>query len=150
MKRAVVLALVVMSAATLAQAQTAVRKAIEANTKQFVEAFNKGDADEVANWYLMEARVMPSNSDIIQGRPNIRTFWHGAITAGAKLVSLDTIDVEVRGNMAIEIGRYTLTMPAAGGATTTDKGKYVVIWKREGRGWKIAIDIFNTSLPAAP
>jgi ketosteroid isomerase-like protein len=49
----------------------------------------------------------------------------------------------------VEIGRYTATMPGAGGATTTDKGKYVVVWKLEGESWKLTVDIFNTSIPTA-
>jgi ketosteroid isomerase-like protein len=80
----------------------------------------------------------------------IQTFWKGAMDAGIKIVSLDLADLEVHGNTAIEVGRYTLTTPAAGGTTTTDKGKYVVVWKRQGPSWSLAIDTFNTSLPATP
>jgi len=150
MKRSLVLALLVTSVAALAQAQDSVRKTIEANSKQFVEAFNKGDAGAVANMYTMNARLMPPNDEIIEGRANIQTFWKGAMDAGIKMVSLDLADLEVHGNTAIEVGRYTLTTPGAGGTTTTDKGKYVVVWKRDGPTWRLAIDTFNTSLPATP
>jgi ketosteroid isomerase-like protein len=71
------------------------------------------------------------------------------MSAGMKMVSLETVDVETHGNVVVEIGRYTATMPGAGGATTTDKGKYVVVWKLEGESWKLTVDIFNTSIPTA-
>ena len=149
MKRTVLVFLVVICAAALAQAQSPVRTVIEANAKQFIEAFNKGDVVAVANMYAMNARLLPPNSDMIEGRANIQKFWQGASAAGLKITALDIVDLDVQGNTAIEVGRYTTTMPGAGGATTTDNGKYVVVWKREGRAWKLSIDAFNTNLPAS-
>jgi uncharacterized protein (TIGR02246 family) len=150
MKRSLLIAVVVIGAVISTQAQNPVRRAIEANTRQFIEAFNKGDAAAVANMYTMDAHLLPPNSEIIEGRAEIQKFWQGAMSAGLKLVSLDIADLQVSGNTAIEVGRYTSTMPGAGGATTTDKGKYVVVWKRQGQSWKLAIDTFNTSLPGTP
>jgi uncharacterized protein (TIGR02246 family) len=139
-----------MCAASIAAAQQSVRTAIEANNKQFIEAFNKGDAAAVADMYAVDARVLPPNNEIVEGRANIQTFWQAAMSSGLKLVSLETTHVETQGNIAVEVGRYTSTAAGAGGATTTDKGKYVVVWKRDGRSWRLAVDIFNTSMPLAP
>ena len=146
MKRQLLVSLLIICAASLAQAQQSARTAIEANTKKFTEAFNKGDAAAVANMYTTDARMLPPNSEIVEGRLNIQKFWQDAITAGMKLVTLETLHVETQGNIAVEIGRYTTTVPA-GGITITDNGKYVVVWKREGGSWKLAVDIFNTSVP---
>ena len=147
MKRQLLVTLVVICAASFAEAQQSVRAIIDANTKQFIQAFNKGDAAAVANMYTMSARVLPPNSEMVEGRANIQKYWQDAITAGLKIVSLEPVHVETQGNIAIEIGRYSLTVPGAGGTTTTDQGKYVVIWKREGRNWKLAVDTFNTNMP---
>jgi len=149
MKRQLLVILLIISAASIAEAQQSTRTAIEANSKQFTEAFNKGDAAAVANMYTMDARVLPPNGEMVEGRPNIQKFWQGAMSAGVKMVSLETMHVETQGNVAVEIGRYITTSPGAGGTTTTDKGKYVVVWKREGKSWKLAVDIFNTSMPTA-
>jgi uncharacterized protein (TIGR02246 family) len=148
MKRQILITVLIICAASVAQAQDSVRRVIEVNTRQFIEAFNKGDAAAVANMYTNDARVLPSNSEIIEGHANIQKFWQGAISSGMKLVSLEMVNLETHGNSAVEIGHYTSTIPGAGGITTTDKGKYVVVWKREGRSWKLAVDIFNTSMPA--
>jgi uncharacterized protein (TIGR02246 family) len=149
MKRQLFVTLLIICAVSIAEAQQSARTAIEANTKQFTEAFNKGDAAAVANMYTMDARVLPPSDEMVEGRSNIQKFWQGAMTAGVKMVSLETVHVETQGNVAVEIGRYTSTMPGAGGTTTTDKGKYVVVWKREGQSWKLAVDIFNTSIPTS-
>ncbi len=149
MKRQVLVTLLIICAASITEAQQSVRTAIEANSRQFIEAFNKGDAPAVASMYTMDARVLPPNGEMVEGRANIQKFWQGAMSAGLKIVSLETVNVETQGNIAVEIGRYTSTVSGAGGVTTTDKGKYVVVWKRDGRRWKLAVDIFNTSMPAA-
>jgi uncharacterized protein (TIGR02246 family) len=149
MKRQLLVTLLVICAASIAQSQQSVRTAIEANTKQFIEAFNKGDAAAVANMYTMDARFLPPNGEMVEGHANIQKYWQGAMTAGLKIVSLDPVHGETQGNIAVEVGRYTSTIPRAGGVTTTDKGKYVVVWKRDGRSWKLAVDIFNSDMPLA-
>jgi uncharacterized protein (TIGR02246 family) len=130
-------------------ANTSARKAIETANKRFVEVFNKGDAVAVAGMYTSDARVLPPNSQTIEGKENIQTFWQEFITMGVKVVKLETVKVEARGDTAYELGQYTLTIPQAGGQTITDQGKYLVVWKRVGRGWKLAVDIWNTSTPTA-
>ena len=147
MKRHLLVTLLVICAVSITQAQQPVRTIIEANTKQFIEALNKGDAAAVANIYTMDARLLPPNAEMVTGRANIQTFWQAGITAGLKILNLETEHVETQGTLAVEVGRYTSTIPGAGGVTKTDKGKYVVVWKREGKSWKLAVDIFNTDLP---
>ena len=151
MRRIVLAAILVGAFVSLAHSQTtsaSARKAIEANTKAFTEAFNKGDIAAVANMYAADGKVMPPNEKIVEGRANIQAFWTGASTAGLKLVSLTPTDIVSAGNLLVETGKYVLTMPSAGGGTNTDEGKYVVVWRREGRNWKIIRDIFNADKPA--
>ena len=150
MRKIILSTIIVAVFASLANGQDAsasARKAIEANLKAFVDAFNRGDASAVAAIYATDARVLPPNAAMVEGRANIQTFWGGAIGAGVKMVSLTAIDVNVSGNHAIETGKYVSTAPATGGGTTTDEGKYVVVWRREGRDWKIIRDIWNSNKP---
>ncbi|MDQ5844104.1 MAG: SgcJ/EcaC family oxidoreductase [Acidobacteriota bacterium] len=150
MKRHLLISLLIFSAASIAQAQQSANRAIETNTRLFIEAFNKGDAAAVANMYTIDARLLPPNSAMVEGRANIQKFWQGAITAGLKMVSLEPTKIDTQGNIAVEVGRYTATAPGAGGATITDKGKYVVVWKRQGGTWKLAVDIYNSDMPPTP
>ncbi len=148
------LALLVLCASpTLGQSKDSrggggVRTAIETANKQFIAALNRGDAAAVAAMYSADARLLPPNGRMSEGRQAVQQFWQGAIGAGVKLVSLETLHVKSQGNLAFEVGRFTLTVPAAGGATTTDTGKYVVVWEREGGKWKLATDIWNSDAPA--
>jgi ketosteroid isomerase-like protein len=150
--RRVLFAVVLIAAFTsLAQGQDTsaiARKAIEANSKIFIDAFNKGDAAGVAALYAMDAKLLPPNEKLVEGQENIQTFWGRAATAGVKMVSLTTSDVTASGVYAIETGKFVTTMPTASGGTTTDEGKFVVVWQRQGSGWKIIRDIFNSDMPA--
>ena len=151
MKRILFGAILIAASAALANAQTATAsasKAIEANTKTFIEAFNKGDAAGVGSMYAMDAKLLPPNDKMREGRAKIQEFWAGAAGAGLKIVSLTPIDVTATGTYAVETGKYVVTTPAAGGGTVTDEGKYVVVWRREGRVWKIIRDIWNSDKPA--
>ena len=59
-------------------------------------------------------------------------------------MQLDTVEVEGHRDTAIEVGTYTLR-GAAG--QVADAGKYLVVWKVEGRSWKLHRDIWNSSQP---
>lgn len=141
----------IVAFASLAQGQNtsaSTRKAIDENLKVFIEAFNKGDAAGVAAIYAMDAKLLPPNAKLVEGQANIQTFWGRAISAGVKVVSLTTSDVTGTGDYAIDTGKYVTTMPAASGGTTTDEGKFVVVWQRQGSSWKIIRDIWNSDKPA--
>ncbi|MGH9905916.1 MAG: YybH family protein [Pyrinomonadaceae bacterium] len=148
MKRLILAGMIIATVASLSFGQSAAtQKAIEANNKRFVEAFNKGDAAAVAGFYAADAKVLPPNGPIIEGKPNIQEFWQGLIKIGAKIQALDTVQVDSRGDLAYELGKYSFTIPQAGGQSVTDQGKYIVIWKRQGGTWKLVQDIWNTNSP---
>ena len=119
-----------------------IRNAIEASSKGFVEALNKGDAAKIADMYADGASVLPPNSLKVQGRQRIQEFWQGFIDTGAKL-SLSTSDVEAQGNVAIEVGTYEMISPD----NKRDVGKFVVVWRRHKKDWKLAVDIWNSDMP---
>ena len=125
------------------------REAIEAADREFVSAFNQGDAAGVAALYTADGKILPPNMEMMQGRDAVQAFWQGAMDMGCKTAALDIEDLVEQGEVIIEIGKYTLTIQPAEGGTITDRGKYVVIWKQEDGAWKLDIDIWNSSLPAA-
>jgi uncharacterized protein (TIGR02246 family) len=118
---------------------------IKACNKHFMDAFGRGDAAGLANLYTVGGQLLPPNGEVVAGRDAIGSFWKGAIASGLTGATLDTVEVENLGETAVEVGRYTLQ---AKGGHVADAGKYVVVWKREGGGWKLHRDIWNTSRPA--
>lgn len=120
-----------------------IRNEIESASRRFVEALSKGDAAKIADMYAEGARVLPPNGPMVQERQRIQEFWQGFINTGAKL-SLSTSDVEAQGMVAIELGTYELTSPD----NKHDTGKFAVVWRRHKKGWKLAVDIWNSDMPA--
>jgi ketosteroid isomerase-like protein len=46
-------------------------------------------------------------------------------------------------------GTYELSETDASGKPSTDKGKYLEVWKKQAGGdWKCAVDMFNSDLPS--
>jgi ketosteroid isomerase-like protein len=85
------------------------------------------------------AIVMPPDAPFVKGRDNIKQFWGSAIQQlGLKDVRLNTVDLEIAGDIAHEVGEAVLTLESGG---TT--GKYVVVWKKVGGQWRLHRDIWN-------
>ncbi len=122
-------------------------QAIKAASKQWVDAFNQGDAAALAALYTEEAKLLEPNSPLIVGRDSIQAIFQGFFDTGALELQLTVIELSVNGDMAHRVGKYTLTIQPEEGEAISDNGKYVEIWKRENGTWKMDVDIWNTSLP---
>lgn len=121
-----------------------IRAEIERTNEKFMEMFRQGDAEGIAELYTQDGMVLPPNSDIIEGKQQIKDFWKTAIDMmGIKSVQLQTQEIEPQNNMAYERGR---AMIYGEGDQEIDDSKYIVIWKRENGIWKLHRDIFNSSL----
>lgn len=139
-------------AASVAPAQDAasVRAYIEQADVRFEEALGRGDAAALAAMYTPDAVVLAPNAPPLQGQQAIQGLWTAAIQQmGFKKLDLDVTDVEVSGDQAVELGNYALTIQPQGQAEVVDRGKYMVVWKKQPDGtWKLHRDMFNTSMPA--
>ena len=122
-------------------------QAINAKRKQYANDFNQGDAAVVAAHYTEEAKYLPPNSPMIVGREGIQAHIQGGFDAGVGNFQLTMIDLQVYGDMAHDIGKYTLTIQPEEGEAISDSGKYLVILKRVNGSWKLDAVCLNTSLP---
>jgi uncharacterized protein (TIGR02246 family) len=117
------------------------RASIEAVNAKWTEFFNKGDFDGVASLYTPDATAFPPGSAMVKGRAAIGAMWKSM----AEKVSdpkVTTIDVKRLGpSAAREIGTFSLRTKGPTPKEVT--GKYVVIWEKVGKNWKLAADIWN-------
>jgi len=117
------------------------KAAIESVNAKWVELFNKGDFDGVASLYTEDASVFPPGSGIVKGRAAIAALWKKM----AEQISdpkVETLEVKRIGPSAVrEIGTVSLKTKEATPKEIT--GKYVVVWQRVGRRWRLAADIWN-------
>ena len=124
-----------------------VRKAIEEDLQRFVAAFNAKDAATLASVYAADAIILPPNGPRVSGRANVEPFWREMFAIGSDL-KLTITHVDASGDLAYEVGSYTMGIQMPAMPPMADTGKYVAVWKRQAGGkWLIVADIFNTDLP---
>jgi uncharacterized protein (TIGR02246 family) len=122
-----------------------IREALKAANERFMAAFGRGDAAGLAALYTEDGQVLPPNSQVVEGHDAVQGFWQAVMDMGIKGARLETVEAEGHGDTAVEVGRFELL---GEGEQVLDRGKYVVIWKRDGGEWKLHRDIFNSSQPA--
>jgi ketosteroid isomerase-like protein len=114
---------------------------ITETNRRFESAFAQGDPARAAlEVYTRDARVMPPGAATVRGREAAAQFWTAAAAQmGISAVALETVDLQLVGEGAYEIGRGTLTL--TGGQQVV--AKYVVIWRQEEGRWRWHVDIWN-------
>jgi uncharacterized protein (TIGR02246 family) len=139
MMRRVVLAIAFV-AATVAPAG-AQQAEIAAVNGKWIGFFNKGDFDGVASLYTADATAFPPGSPMVKGRAAIGAMWK-SMAEQMTDPKVTTIDVKRLGPAAArEIGTFSLKTKGSTSKEVT--GKYVVIWQKVGKDWKLATDIWN-------
>ena len=117
--------------------ETAIRDA----SARYAKTETAKDADEWAAISTADAVMMPAGGDPVEGRAAL-VAWAKQIAPGE---TLETRIDEIRGhgNVAVERGTFTATVPGA----TPQKvgGRYLVVWERQPSGsWQITRNIWNT------
>jgi ketosteroid isomerase-like protein len=68
--------------------------------------------------------------------------------SGYSDLRMETTRVDHSGDMAMELGRFSLVMRRADGAMIPEQGKYVRVWRRLG-AWLLMADCWNWTAQAA-
>ena len=117
-------------------------------TQDFSMNFNTGNYDQVAGLFASDGIFMaPHNESIVGPKPIERKLREFGET-GYQDLRLETIRVDSSGDMAMEIGRYSVSVVSENSSTKADRGKYVKVWRRLG-AWRIVADCWSSNLPAA-
>ena len=118
------------------------RAMLETNRRFCHDVVGQGNFDEIDRVYTADAQILPPGAPLMKGREAIKGFWQAGITAlGIRGAKLTTLDIEITGDTAAEIGEAELNL-GGNGITTA---KYVVHWKQEGGQWLWDKDIWNMS-----
>ena len=98
--------------------------------------------------YAEDGLYLPPGSPILRGQDQFRGQFSflerftGGRGPGPDL-SFDIVDRDVSGDLAYDIGVYTIRSPVNAGGEP-GRGKFIVIWKRDAAGsWRIHADGFS-------
>ena len=128
---------------------------------ELVAAFNAKDATKLISLYSEDAVLMPPNMPMIKGKAAIEAHFKKEFAAGEMNLQLTPMQSMIAGSQGFGVGTSTVTFKRGGAsqtptgagsgtATTTEAGKYVLVFKRVGPDWKIGFDIFNSDQPTPP
>jgi uncharacterized protein (TIGR02246 family) len=121
------------------------REAIPVIYKTMEDAFQKGDAEVIAQAYTEDAEWYVPETPVIKGRPAIARAWKANVGSGRNRLRIEVAEVEQNGDRAHEVGRFTISGPDG---AVLSAGKHMVLWARQPDGaWKTRRDIFNWDIP---
>ncbi|MFZ0772252.1 MAG: nuclear transport factor 2 family protein [Candidatus Sulfotelmatobacter sp.] len=114
--------------------------------QDFVTSFNTGNYDQSAALFASDGAFMAPHHDPAYGPKAVERLLRQLGEVGYEDLRLETVRVEASGDLAIEIGRYTVAIRQPDRTIRADRGKYVKAWRRLG-AWLIVADSWSSNLP---
>jgi uncharacterized protein (TIGR02246 family) len=124
-----------------------VESTVRGLTQDFCTAFNTANYDQVAALFASDGVLMLSHRDASQGPKAIERMLREYGESGYENLRFETSRVDYSGDMAVEIGRYTISIRIRN-TTSSDAGRFLRAWHRLGV-WRIIGDCWSSSVPIA-
>jgi uncharacterized protein (TIGR02246 family) len=127
----------------MSRSEAAVRRL----TQEWVLACNTRQLDELIELYAPDSLVLRSNLPPIRGAMAVREFFYSSLEAGLGEVALNPMRVEVLGDLAHEVGRYSALVPGTAGKRREERGKYLWVFAKQSSGdWKLVSECWSSDL----
>jgi ketosteroid isomerase-like protein len=138
--------------ATTPDTHEAAEKALREADARWSNTAEAKDLDATLAFYSDDAVVMPADAPAATTRQAIRELWAPMLAPNASVSwRVDQAEVGRSGDLGYARGVYQLVMKDPAGTATTERGKFLEVWKKQADGkWKCAVDSFNADAPAAP
>ena len=123
----------------------------EAGARQVVQdwaqACNNKHIDDLLELYSSDSTLIRSNVPPVRTLPAIREFLVSLLEAGLGDVEMESLRLEMLGDIAVDLGRCKMLVPVAMGKRREERGKYLVVLVRQPAGtWKILADCWAIDL----
>ncbi len=121
-----------------------IEQVIQDADKQYADAFNRGDLAALAALHTEDVLYLPPNASAVSGRQGVESTAKELFDAGWKNMSFSSVQFGSDGDLAYNVGRYSVDDPTDESTT----GHFVDIYKRQADGsWKIHVTITNSDTP---
>jgi ketosteroid isomerase-like protein len=117
-------------------------------TQDFCMAFNTGNYDQAAALFAGDGVLMAPLNEAAYGQKLVERLLRQLGESGYSDLRFETTRVDYSGDMAMELGRFTMVVRQANGTKIAERGKYVIVWKRLG-AWLIMAECLSLNPPAA-
>jgi uncharacterized protein (TIGR02246 family) len=123
-----------------------VESQIRGLSQDYVTSFNTGNYDQVAGLFAGDGVFMAPRHDAANGQKAVERLLREFGETGYSDLRIETTRVDSSGDMAMEVGRYSVTIRLANGTLMSERGKYVKVWRRLG-AWLILADCWSRNPP---
>jgi ketosteroid isomerase-like protein len=113
-------------------------------TQDFTTSFNTGNYDHAAGLFASDGELMAPRQEPAYGQKPVERLLRQLGEAGYSDLRMETTRVEHSGDIAMEVGRFSLVVRKADGTTVPERGKYVKVWRRLG-AWRLMADCWSGS-----
>ena len=125
------------------RAEIAARQVVQ----DWAQACNTRHIDDLVELYSADATLIRSSVPPVRSLPAIREFLLAMLEAGLGDVEMESLRLEVMGDIAMDLGRCKMLVPVAMGKRREERGKYLVVLVRQPTGtWKILADCWANDL----
>lgn len=116
--------------------------------QEWAQHWNAGDLEGLIQAFATDAVYMPPHHAAIHGRDAIREYLKTPLKHGVNDLTYEVTFIKHSGELAYDVGRYSMSLPRPEGGRRQDHGKYLTVWRRQADGqWKIVADTFSSDLP---
>jgi ketosteroid isomerase-like protein len=125
------------------RAEAGARKVVQ----DWAQACNNKHIDDLLELYSADATLIRPSVPPVRSLPAIRGFLVSLLEAGLGDVEMESMRLEMLGEIAIDLGRCKMLVPVAMGKRREERGKYLVVLVRQPVGtWKILADCWAVDL----
>jgi|SRR2546421_7595417 len=111
-------------------------------SQDFATSFNTGNYDLAAGMFAVDGALMAPHYDGAYGQKAVERLLRQLGESGYSDLRLETTRVEHSGDMAMEIGRFSVVVRKSDGSKVPEHGKYVKVWRRLGV-WRLIADCWS-------
>lgn len=130
--------------APVGRAEIAARQVVQ----DWAQACNTKHIDDLVELYAADATLIRSSVPPVRSLPAVREFLLAMLEAGLGDVEMESLRLEMMGDIAMDLGRCKMLVPVAMGKRREERGKYLVVLVRQPVGtWKILADCWSADLP---
>jgi uncharacterized protein (TIGR02246 family) len=109
-------------------------------SEEWTNLWNSGQLDKVVDLYTNDALYLPAHANPIHGRKDIREYLREPMRQGATDFTLRIDFIQRAGNLAYDVGHYSIQLPQEDGSKKLDQGRYLVVWQRQEAGeWRMVV-----------
>ena len=119
---------------------------IAAVDKAWAEAFNAGDVAKLTSYYTDDARLLPPNAPMAQGKAAIEKAFQDMLGPGGVKGTLSGLETTAAGDIGYSVGTYEFKDAQD---AVVDRGKFIGVFRKVGNEWKYSNDTWNSDMPAA-